>query len=74
MERSYGITLSSKNTISNLDSNASEKDQKEKESVNKINKFTINKGNNDKSITSNNSDNINFVKCIEESKSMLSTC
>ncbi|RIA97193.1 hypothetical protein C1645_753167 [Glomus cerebriforme] len=68
---------SSKNANSNLDPDASEEDQEEEEPADEIDEFTMDKGNNDKisnGVASNDSDNINFVERVEESKPMSSTC
>ncbi|CAG8611773.1 8230_t:CDS:10 [Ambispora gerdemannii] len=68
---------SSKNASSNPDPDASEEDQEEEESADEIDKFFMDKGNNEKirnGVTSNDIGNINFVECMEESKPMSSTC
>ncbi|CAG8557775.1 2188_t:CDS:10 [Acaulospora morrowiae] len=72
---------SAKNMKSDSDSDTSEhleeEDQEEEESADEIDKFFMNKGNNEKirnDITSNDIGNINFVERIEESKLMSSTC
>jgi hypothetical protein len=67
---------SSKNANSNPDPDTSEEDQEEEGSADKIDEFTLDKGNNDKisnGVTSNDSGNINFVERIEESKPISST-
>ncbi|CAG8601527.1 1821_t:CDS:10 [Ambispora leptoticha] len=68
---------SSKNASSNPDPDASEEDQEEEESADEIDKFFMDKGNNEKirnGVTSNDIGIINFVERIEESKPMSSTC
>ncbi|CAG8438116.1 6721_t:CDS:10 [Acaulospora morrowiae] len=56
---------SSKNANSNPDPDASEEDQEEEGSADKIDEFTMDKGNNDKisnGVTNNENGNINFVE------------
>ncbi|CAI2188283.1 19605_t:CDS:10 [Funneliformis geosporum] len=68
---------SSKNANSNPDPDASEEDQEEEEPADEIDEFAMDKGNSDKisnGVASNDSDNINFVERMEESKPMSSTC
>ncbi|CAG8509083.1 11654_t:CDS:2, partial [Diversispora eburnea] len=66
-----------KNMKSDSDLDTSEHLEEEEESEDEIDKFFMDKENNEKicnDITSNDIGNINFMECIEESKLMSSTC